>query len=75
MELATRCALGAWEARGSVDATKLREAGLDPDSFEIGYRTAAGELALILRAMRKGEPPGKGEMKDVQESIEKDVLE
>ena len=68
LELAARAALGAWEARKRLD---MSEFGIDDDSFEFGYRTAAGELALILRAMRRGAPPDPKEL----EAVFKDLYE
>lgn len=63
LELAARAALGAWEAR--------KHSELETDDFELGYRTAAGELALILRAMRRGAPPDPKEL----EAVFKDLYE
>ena len=62
LELAARCALGAWEARFPSEGEKE---DISHDDFELGYRTAAGELALILRAMRCGEPPSQTELRNV----------
>lgn len=72
-ELAARCALGAWEARqGREVTTEVKKYNLD--SFELGYKTAAAELALILRAMRKGSPPDKTELEEIQKELEKEIL-
>lgn len=49
LELAARVALAAY------DGVKAR---LSPNrEYRLGYRTALAELAVVLRAMRKGEPP------------------
>lgn len=68
-ELAARCALGAWDARQSrMHTTEWR--GFKEDAqFEIGYRIACVELAIVLRAIRKGAPPDFHEMRNVTREV------
>lgn len=59
-ELAARVALGAWDARKATDTS---------DAFAVGYRTAAAELALVLRAMRRQVPPEQVELAAIEKGI------
>lgn len=76
-ELAARAALGAWDARNKAPLRMLSYDSQNPGpadpalTFEIGYQTACGELAVVLRAMRHGHPPDKAELDLIQDEVEK----
>lgn len=62
-ELAARCALGAFTTR--------ERRGDESDVFRVGYLTACKELAVVLRAMRRGGPPSPAELAEARrEAIE-----
>jgi len=62
LELAARAALGAWNIRESALAKHSVE-------FQVGYQTACGELALVLRAMRRAQPPSARELAEVEPNV------
>lgn len=71
LELGARMALGAWGARQPTKAqlaTSERDAG-EYQCYELGYRTACGELSLILRAMRRGAPPHPADLADIEKTL------
>lgn len=77
-ELAARCAEGAWNARTPTEfAAKLSDSVVANArlSFELGYRVACAELAIILRAMRKGTPPSKAELAEAWNKVEAEIKE
>jgi len=62
-ELAARCALGAYQAR--------QRRPDESDVFRLGYLTACKELAVVLRAMRRGGPPAPAELEQARrEAVE-----
>ena len=54
-ELSARVCLGAYGNRQHHPDEEMA-------SFEQGYRVACREIALVLRSMRRGEPPTKDEL-------------
>lgn len=58
LEFAARVAEAAWQAREKrVD---------ESDVFRLGYATASLELAVVLRAMRKGGQPTEEAMREAR---------
>lgn len=78
-ELAARMVLGAWDNRAQ-ERNEVYPDGLHEfkdginTGFELGYKVAQAELALILRSMRKGAPPDKTELENIQRTLEKEIL-
>ena len=65
LELAARSALEAWQQRPRHPD--------ESDVFRLGYRLACHELALVFRAMRKGEPPSKEEFAELRRLVFEDA--
>lgn len=73
LELGARMALGAWGARAETKANLDLDDGVGGleayQAYELGYRTACGELSLILRAMRRGAPPHPADLADIEKTL------
>ena len=65
LEMASRAALEAWQQRPRHPD--------ESDVFRLGYRLACYELALVFRAMRKGEPPSKAEFEELRRLVFEDA--
>lgn len=67
LEMAARVALEAWQQRERNPD--------ESDTLLLGYRLACHELALVFRAMRKGEPPTPADFAEVRRLVFEDAAE
>lgn len=65
LEMAARVALESWQERPRHPD--------ESDVFRLGYRLACHELALVFRAMRKGEPPTREEFEELRRLVYEDA--
>lgn len=65
LEMAARVALESWQERPRHPD--------ESDVFRLGYRLACHELALVFRAMRKGEPPSRQEFEELRRLVFEDA--